>query len=193
MNDTELGYLPATTLAPMIRRKEISPVEATAAILRRIERLEPKLNAMAHLDAERAMSKARDAEAALMRDGPVGRLHGLTVTIKDLAWTKDFPTESGSHINQGFRPPYDPPIVTRLQDAGAIVLGKTTTSEFGWTGVSRCPLTGITHNPWKHGYNAGASSAGAGPRRQPGSGRCTRAATAPGPSGCPAISAVSSA
>ena len=162
MNDTELGYLPATTLAPMIRRKEISPVEATAAILRRIERLEPKLNAMAHLDAERAMSKARDAEAALMRDGPVGRLHGLTVTIKDLAWTKDFPTESGSHINQGFRPPYDTPIVTRLQDAGAIVLGKTTTSEFGWTGVSRSPLTGITHNPWKHGYNAGASSAGAG-------------------------------
>jgi aspartyl-tRNA(Asn)/glutamyl-tRNA(Gln) amidotransferase subunit A len=84
------------------------------------------------------------------------------VTIKDLVSTSDMPTQSGSQAMRGTQPAYEAPIVTRLRAAGAIVIGKTTTSEFGWSGVSRSPLTGITHNPWKHGYNAGASSAGAG-------------------------------
>ncbi len=162
MNDADLGFLPATTLAPMIKAKQISPVEVMAALLRRIEALEPKINAMAAWDGDRAMAGARRAEAALMGGGPLGRLHGLPVTIKDLVWTKDFNTEAGSFIQQGFRAPKDAPVVERLQDAGAIVVGKTTTSEFGWSGISRSPLTGITHNPWKQGYNAGASSAGAG-------------------------------
>jgi aspartyl-tRNA(Asn)/glutamyl-tRNA(Gln) amidotransferase subunit A len=162
MTDEELGFLPATELAPMIRQKQLSPVELVGAVLRRIERLEPRINAFAHLGAERAMDAARRAETALLRGGAIGPLHGIPVTIKDLAWTKDFPTDSGSKAAKGFHPPYDAPMVTRLRDAGGIVLGKTTTSEFGWTGVSRSPLTGITHNPWKHGYNAGASSAGAG-------------------------------
>ena len=86
----------------------------------------------------------------------------MPVTIKDLALTGDMPTQSGSKIFAGHRPTEDAPVVSRLREAGAIVTGKTTTSEFGWTGVSRSPLTGITHNPWKLGYNAGASSAGAG-------------------------------
>ncbi len=162
MNPTELGFLPATKLAPMIRAKQISPVEVMTALLGRIERLEPKINAMAALDGDLAMSRARAAEAALMGDGPIGALHGVPCTIKDLVWTKDFNSEAGSHIQKGFRAPYDAPLVTRLAAAGAIVIGKTTTSEFGWTGVSRSPLTGITSNPWKPGYNAGASSAGAG-------------------------------
>ena len=72
------------------------------------------------------------------------------------------PTQMGSKIFAGNQPTEDTPIVPRLKAEGAIILGKTTTSEFGWTGVSHSPLTGITHNPWKHGYNAGASSAGAG-------------------------------
>ena len=92
----------------------------------------------------------------------IGRLHGVPVTIKDLAITKDMPTQQGSFIHQGSQPTEDSPIVPRLLNEGAIVLGKTTTSEFGWTGVSRSPLTGITHNPWRFGFNAGASSAGAG-------------------------------
>ena len=162
MTDDDLGFLPATTLAPMIRARKISPVEVIGAVLRRIERLDPRIYAFASLDADRAMGLARKAEAALMGSGPIGPLHGLPVTIKDLTWTRDFPTHSGSKAAQGFQAPFDAPVVTRLQAAGAIVLGKTTTSEFGWTGVSRSPLTGITHNPWKHGYNAGASSAGAG-------------------------------
>ena len=89
-------------------------------------------------------------------------MHGVPATIKDLLITKAMPTQRGSKIFAGDQPTEDTPIVPRLQDEGAIILGKTTTSEFGWTGVSRSPLTGITSNPWKSGYNAGASSAGAG-------------------------------
>ncbi len=162
MTDQELGYAPAVRLAEMIRAKLVSPVEVTRAVLARIERLEPRVNAFAHLAAEPAMAAARRAETALMQGGRIGRLHGVPVTIKDLAITRDMPTQFGSLMMQGNRPGEDTPMVTRLQDAGAIVLGKTTTSEFGWTGVSRSPLTGVTHNPWRHGYNAGASSAGAG-------------------------------
>jgi aspartyl-tRNA(Asn)/glutamyl-tRNA(Gln) amidotransferase subunit A len=162
MNDEDLGFLPAVELAAMIRAKKISPVEIMAALLRRIAALEPKINAMAALDGDLAMVGAKAAEAAVMSGGPLGRLHGLPVTIKDLVQTKDFNTEAGSFIQKGFRAAADAPVVTRLKEAGAIVFGKTTTSEFGWSGISRCPLTGITHNPWKQGYNAGASSAGAG-------------------------------
>ncbi len=162
MTDEELGFLPAIDMAALIRAKSVSPVEATAAIIRRIEALEPRLNAFAHFVPEQAMDAARAAETALMRGETPGPLHGVTATIKDLAWTKDFPTQFGSKIFAGHRTPADTPAATRLKAAGAILLGKTTTSEFGWTGVSRSPLTGITHNPWKHGYNAGASSAGAG-------------------------------
>jgi aspartyl-tRNA(Asn)/glutamyl-tRNA(Gln) amidotransferase subunit A len=162
VTEEDLCFLPATDLAAAIRAKTVSPVEAIETVLRRIERLEPVVNAFATLAADQAMDAARAAEAALMRGDAVGPLHGVPVTLKDLLWTKDIPTQFGSEIFRGFRAPEDSPPVTRLTSAGAIVLGKTTTSEFGWTGVSHCPLTGITHNPWKHGYNAGASSAGAG-------------------------------
>lgn len=78
-------------------------------------------------------------------------MHGLPVTIKDLAWTTDFPTESGTHINKGFQAKIDNPFVTRLREAGGIVIGKTTTSEFGWTGVSRSPLDGHHAQPVEEG------------------------------------------
>ncbi len=162
MTSDELGFMPATELTELIRTKKISPVEYMRALLERIEKLEPKINAFAHLAADRAMDAARAAEAATMSGARIGRLHGVPTTIKDLVITKDMPTQSGSAIFAGHQPTEDSPVVPRLQNEGAIVLGKTTTSEFGWTGVSHSPLTGITHNPWKFGYNAGASSAGAG-------------------------------
>jgi len=162
MDDETLAFTPATALAEMIRTKKISPVEVMEATLRRIGALDGRVNAFAHLAADRAMALAKNAEAKLMGGGPIGRLHGLPTTIKDLAITKDLPTEFGTRMLKGNRPAEDTPFVTRLQDEGAIVIGKTTTSEYGWKGVSESPLTGITHNPWKHGYNAGASSAGAG-------------------------------
>src|SRR3954452_9013026 len=161
MNAEDLGFLPATELAELIRTKKLSPVEYMQALLARIAALEPKVNAFAYLAADQAMDAARQAEAKLMSGDRIGRLHGVPVTIKDLANTKDMPTQSGSLIMQGHQPTEDTPVVPRLRDDGAIILGKTTTSEFGWTGVSHSPLTGITSNPWKLGYNAGASSAGA--------------------------------
>ena len=162
MHSDELGFMPATELAERIRTKKISPVEYTRDLIQRIETLEPRVNAFAHLAADQAMDAAHKAEAALMSGARIGRLHGVPATIKDLVITKDMPTQSGSMIFQKHQPTEDSPVVPRLRAEGAIILGKTTTSEFGWTGVSHSPLTGITHNPWKYGYNAGASSAGAG-------------------------------
>ncbi len=157
-----LATRPAYELAPMIRQKQVSPVELMQAVLDRIGRLEPQLNAMAFLDGDAAMAGAREAEAALMRSTPLGRLHGLPVTIKDLADVAGMPTRSGTRTSAADPAPADTPFVERLRLAGAIPIGKTTTSEFGWSGVSTSPLTGVTHNPWQHGMNAGASSAGAG-------------------------------
>ncbi len=162
MTNEDLGFLPATELTELIRTKQLSPVEYMRALLDRIEACEPKVNAFAHLAADQAMDGARAAEAALMSGARIGRLHGIPATIKDLAITKDMPTQSGSLIFKDHQPVEDTPVVPRLRDEGAIIIGKTTTSEFGWTGVSHSPLTGITHNPWQFGMNAGASSAGAG-------------------------------
>jgi len=162
MDSETLGFMPATQAAELIRTKQLSPVEYVQAVLARIEALEPRINAFVHLAPDQAMAAAKQAEAALSGGGRIGRLHGVPVTIKDLAITRDMPTQSGSLIFKGNQPAEDTPFVTRLKDEGAIVLGKTTTPEVGWKGVSQSPLSGITHNPWKHGYNAGASSAGAG-------------------------------
>ena len=161
MTDEELGYLPATELAGMIRAKTVSPVEVVSAIIRRIEGVEPRVNAFVTFAPDQALAAARAAEAAVMQGAALGPLHGIPATIKDLCWTSDFPTQFGSKIFAGHRTPTDNPTAARLKQAGAILLGKTATSEFGWTAVSRSPLSGITHNPWKHGTNAGASSAGA--------------------------------
>lgn len=162
MDDIELCFMPAVEAAARIRAKELSPVELMASVLARIERLEPRINAFSALAAEAAMDGAKAAEAAVATGDTQGPLHGLPVTIKDLTPLAGFPLEAGSYIKAGNIAATDAPFVTRLKNAGAIPLGKTTTSEFGWSGVSRSPLTGITHNPWKRGYNAGASSAGAG-------------------------------
>lgn len=162
MTSDDLAFLPATQLVELIRTKQLSPVEYMRHLLQRIEARNPSINAFAYLAAEQAMQAARAAEAQLMSGQRIGRLHGIPITIKDLANTKDMPTQQGSLIYQNHQANEDTPIVPRLKDEGAIVIGKTTTSEFGWTGVSHSPLTGITNNPWKSGYNAGASSAGAG-------------------------------
>ncbi len=162
MNAEDLCFTPAADLAPMIRQKKVSPVELMRAVLARIEASEPKLNAMARLMPEAAMEGAKAAETTLMKNQPVGPLHGLPVTIKDLHYVKGVTNEKGSWTQKGFVPDTDAPFVTRLKDAGAIVIGKTTVCEFAWKGVSQSPMTGITSNPWKLGYNTGASSAGAG-------------------------------
>jgi aspartyl-tRNA(Asn)/glutamyl-tRNA(Gln) amidotransferase subunit A len=162
MNSDDLCFASATDLARLIHSRALSPVELVQAVLQRIERLEPDLNAFALLTAETALDQAREAERAVIAGDEIGCLHGVPVTIKDHEAIAGLPTEFGSFTRKGDTPDFTTPMVTRLRDAGAIILGKTTTPEFGWKGVSNGPLTGTTHNPWRHGYNAGASSSGAG-------------------------------
>src|SRR5215468_2857684 len=161
MNETDICFTPGAELAQAIRARKLSAVEVTKAVLDRIALLEPRLNAFAYLAAEEAMESARAADHALAAGEPVGPLHGVPVTIKDHEAVRGMQVEYGTWLRKGEVASADNAMVARLRAAGAIILGKTTTPEFGWKGVSQSPLTGITHNPWKPGFNAGASSAGA--------------------------------
>ena len=117
MDQETIGFMPATVWADGIRTKQFSPVEAMRALLDRIGAVDAKVNAFAYLAAEQAMDAARAAEKALMSGERIGRLHGVPVTIKDLSWTKDMPTQSGSLTSKGFRPVEDTPVVPRLNIA----------------------------------------------------------------------------
>jgi aspartyl-tRNA(Asn)/glutamyl-tRNA(Gln) amidotransferase subunit A len=162
MNATDLAYTPATELIPRIRSKEVSPVEVTRAVLERIEQVNPAINAFCTVTAAGALAAARAAEAAVMKGERLGPLHGIPVSIKDLALVKGVPCRFGSHIFAQRVAEVDAPYVRRLRDAGAILTGKTTTPEFGWKALGDSPLTGITRNPWNRDMTSGGSSAGAG-------------------------------
>ena len=161
MNDEDLCFTPATELLRMIRSKAVSPVEIVRATIARAEKLGPQLNAICTPTFESAMEQARAAEAAVMRSERLGPLHGIPTTIKDVSLTKGIRTMGGSNLYRERIPTFDHVHVERLRDAGAIAIGKTTVPELGWKGNGDSPVTGITHNPWRHGVNAGGSSAGA--------------------------------
>ena len=162
MTEADLCYTPATKLAALIRAKKLSPVELTRTVLERIERLNPRLNAFCTVTADSAMKGAREAEQAVMKKRKLGPIHGIPFSAKDLSFTAGVKTMGGSHIFADRVPEHDAPFVRRLKEAGGILIGKTTTPEFGWKALSGCPLTGDTHNPWKLGFNTGGSSSGAG-------------------------------
>src|SRR5437899_5746691 len=162
MTSTDLAFTPATELAGLIRAKKLSPVELTRAVLDRVERINPIVNAFCTVTADLALAAAREAERALMKGEAPGPLHGIPFSIKDLHYTKGVRTMSGSFIFAERVPDVDPPVMRRLKRAGGGMLGKTTTPEFGWKGLGDSPLTGITRNPWSTGMTTGGSSAGAG-------------------------------
>jgi aspartyl-tRNA(Asn)/glutamyl-tRNA(Gln) amidotransferase subunit A len=162
MSDTDLCYLPATDLAAAIRTKQVSPVEVVNTILARIEQLNPRLNAFCLVTADAARQAAQAAERAVMRGEALGPLHGVPVSIKDLVITQGVRTMRGSQLYEHDVPSEDAPVVERLKAAGAIILGKTTTPEFGFKGVTDSPVTGITRNPWHLERTPGGSSGGAG-------------------------------
>jgi aspartyl-tRNA(Asn)/glutamyl-tRNA(Gln) amidotransferase subunit A len=157
----DLAAASAVTLAGLIGARKASPVEVVDAVLARIDAVEPRLNAFVALDRVGARASARAAEEAVMRGEPLGPLHGVPVTIKDIQAVAGFPTRRGSRLSDPTPLAADAPLVARLRAAGAVILGKTTTTEQGWTAVSDNPLTGTTHNPWKLGHTAGGSSSGA--------------------------------
>lgn len=158
----DLAYRSAFELIALYRAKRASPVEVTRACLARIEALDPTLNAFCIVDAERALRAARESEARWMRGAPQGLLDGVPVSIKDLLLTSGWPTLRGSRTvdpNQAWDE--DAPAVARLREHHAIMLGKTTTPEFGWKAVTDGPLTGMTRNPWNPAKTPGGSSGGA--------------------------------
>src|SRR5262249_61743706 len=134
----------AAQLFTMSLQKSLAPVELCRAVLDRIDRVNPNLNAFCAITADAAMEAARRAEQATARGETLGPLHGIPFTIKDLAFTKGVRTMSGSFVFQHRMTDVDAPYVRRLRDAGGIMIGKTTTPEFGWKALGDSPLTGIT-------------------------------------------------
>lgn len=145
----------------LIRKREISPVEIVKDSLARMERLEPTLNCMATTTPELAMTAAREAERKIMSGEPLGLLHGLPISVKDVIAVGGVPYALGSRTMAGNIAATDAVAVERIKIHGACIIGKTTTSEFGCKGVGDSPLTGITRNPWDPSKTPGGSSAGA--------------------------------
>ena len=162
MDNDDLAYLSATDLLVAYRRKQLSPLEVTRATLDRIDRLNPRLNAFVLLDHESALRDARRAEDRWQRGAPIGPLDGVPVSIKDLLLTRGWPTLRGSKtVDPEQSWDVDAPSTARLREAGAVLLGKTATPEFGWRGSTDSPLSGITRNPWNLSKTPGGSSGGA--------------------------------
>ncbi|HUN70359.1 MAG TPA: amidase [Burkholderiales bacterium] len=158
---TDLCALSATELLQLYRRKQASPVDVTRATLERIEKLNPILNAFCFLDSDSSLKEAKQSEKRWAKGSPQGLLDGVPVSIKDLLLTKGWPTLRGSRTIDPKGPwNDDAPAVARLREHGAVLLGKTTTPEFGWKGVTDGPLTGITRNPWNPKMTPGGSSGG---------------------------------
>jgi len=151
----------ALTLARQIRTKEVSPVEVVEATLRRIEALQPTVNAFITVTADLARDDARRAEAAVMAGARLGPLHGVPFSVKDLLFTTGVRTTMGSRIFADQVPTEDAVPVHRLREAGGILIGKTTTPEFGHKPLTDSPLFGATRNPWDLSRTAGGSSGGA--------------------------------
>jgi aspartyl-tRNA(Asn)/glutamyl-tRNA(Gln) amidotransferase subunit A len=158
---SDLCSFSAVQLLEKYVRHELSPVEVTKAVLARIEKLNPKLNAFCFLSQE-SLKEAEASEKRWMSGQPRGLLDGVPVSIKDLLLTKGWPTLRGSKTVDAKGPwNDDAPAVARLREHGAVLLGKTTTPEFGWKGVTDSALSGITRNPWNPAKTPGGSSGGA--------------------------------
>jgi aspartyl-tRNA(Asn)/glutamyl-tRNA(Gln) amidotransferase subunit A len=157
----DLCFTPASTLVEAYRSRRLSPVEVATAVLDRIDALNPRLNCFCHLDRATTLDAARASEARWARGQPCGLADGVPVSIKDLLPVAGWPTRMGSRAIEAPGPwTEDDPAVARLREHGAVLLGKTTTPEFGDSGVTNSPLTGLTVNPWDLGRTTGGSSGG---------------------------------
>jgi aspartyl-tRNA(Asn)/glutamyl-tRNA(Gln) amidotransferase subunit A len=162
----QLTQCTATQLLTLYRSGAASPVQATEAVLARIAQLNPRLNAFCWVDEEAALQSARDSEARWQAHRNNGAdvlpLDGVPVSIKDLILTRGWPTLRGSKTVNPDQPwEVDAPVTARLREAGAVLLGKTTTPEFGCKGETNSLLTGISRNPWNLDHTPGGSSGGA--------------------------------
>ena len=156
----DLVYASLSHVAGLIERREVSPVELTAAALERIERLNPILNAFITTLPQRAMSEAREAEQEIARGNYRGPLHGVPYALKDLVETRGILTTAGSPILKAYVPMQDATVYERLGAAGGVLLGKNAMLEFAYG--SPHPDFGLTRNPWGLDYSTSGSSSGSG-------------------------------
>lgn len=166
-------YLPCAQVVDLYRARALSPVEYLLAVIARVEALQPLYNPFVVFDPERALAAARASEARWMAGAPAGLVDGLPTTVKDLVLARGWPTLRGSRTIDPRQPwDEDGPPVARMREQGAVLLGKTTTPEFGWKGVTDSPLTGLTRNPWDPRMTPGGSSGGAAAAAALGMGPC---------------------
>ncbi len=158
--DLRLLALSASEMAALVRGRQVSPVDLVEASLAAIERLDPTLSAFCLVTADEARRTARDLEREASAGRLRGPLHGVPIGVKDLFLTAGVRTGRGSRAYRDFVPQESSPAVERSLAAGAVMVGKTTTPEFGWKGTANSPLTGVTRNPWDPTRQAGGSSAG---------------------------------
>jgi len=161
MSQDDIATLSATEMVERYRTKALSPVEVTEAALARIDAQDGAVNAFVLTDPEQALATARDSEARWAKGAPAGLVDGVPATIKDLVMARGWPMRRGSRTSSPDPIDEDSPITARLREHGAVILGKTTTPEYGWKGVTDSPLTGITRNPWDTSRTPGGSSGGA--------------------------------
>jgi len=158
-----LALMPATELLERFHAREVSPVEATREVLAAIETHNGEVNAYCLVDPDYALEQARRSERRYLDGQPFGLMDGITVGVKDIFLTRGWPTLRGSRLVDPAGPwEVDAPVVSALRRHGAILVGKTTTPELGWKGVTDSPLAGITRNPWDPSRTAGGSSGGSG-------------------------------
>ena len=157
---SDLTFLSASEIAGQIRTRKVSPVEVIEAHLARVETLNPKINAFVQLDHRGALAQARQAEAAVMQDQNLGPLHGVPISIKSSIDVAGMRCEAGTKLRAGHVANADAPLVTRLRNAGAIILGVTNTPELLMAWETDNLLYGRTNNPWDLSRTAGGSSGG---------------------------------
>jgi aspartyl-tRNA(Asn)/glutamyl-tRNA(Gln) amidotransferase subunit A len=161
MPGTDPALLLAEEMVAEFTRCRLTPVDVLQAVTERVARLNPSVNAFVVMNPK-ALDAAAESAGRWRSGRPIGPLDGVPVTVKDLVDLAGFPTRRGSRTTAPEPVADDAPLVAGLKAAGAVILGKTTTTEFGWKSPGDCPLTGITRNPWNSDYTAGGSSAGAG-------------------------------
>ena len=161
MDKSQIPFISAIELASLIKSREVSPVEATEAYLERIPQIDPKLNSYITVTADRAMADARQAELEIVDGKYRGPMHGMPTAVKDQVYTKGILTTGGSTILKDFVPDEDATVMTKLNEAGAVLLGKLNMSEFAMGDAFEHPY-GRPHNPWDLSRNPGTSSSGSG-------------------------------
>jgi len=158
---SDIVYLTATELAESYRAGTLSPLEATAAFLDRIDAFDGSINAFCFVDADRAIDQAKQAERRFASGRVLSLLDGIPTAVKDVLLTEGWPTLRGSRLTSPDQEWLeDAPSVERLRARGAVLIGKTATPELGWKAVTDSPLTGVTRNPWDTDLSPGGSSGG---------------------------------